>query len=518
MDKKALVAQEGWDPSIEQQTFGDQHPYASATPSGSGPDFDHTHPVPYIPQQSFPYIPEDAPPMYSTTNPLKTASAPPARNPQEYSSSPSRNSQEFIPPPSNPREQDDTYYPQGYQPVPQQETAPYAPLSQHHYNPHQSTPPANYGATINSPHPASVAPRRRRKACFRVPYTNVLHIPSQGFMPQEAKKVKLLLQVLLRAPADHHCDELHLIDDSCNLSDNAESDTTALVFPADKALDLQYAIRDGIVGNIVVRESTDWDDYPQRVVVHRTWRASSPKLSDAIRDFVSLDEANLKVIAGLELSFNSTEEKKEALKKNCVRVDVEIVYPLGWPGTGRLNVEAINGDINVKFDKILKDQPPTFDTLVLTTINGEIQLENVLVISNTTLTSANGQIYGSLRTAGAVEARMLNGPIDLAVDTNIIPGQREWNPKKLDVKLEALNGPITLEVPPSFQGHFKIEAIVGRASITAPVSIQYKKNTSNQISGWVSSDGREPLSVLPRMLLNSVNGNVKAKIGTSSRN
>lgn len=55
MDKKALLAQDGWDPSIEQQTFGDQHPYASATPPGPGPDFGSTYSVPYIPQQSFPY-------------------------------------------------------------------------------------------------------------------------------------------------------------------------------------------------------------------------------------------------------------------------------------------------------------------------------------------------------------------------------------------------------------------------------------------------------------------------------
>ncbi|KAG0325201.1 hypothetical protein BG000_001904, partial [Podila horticola] len=149
MDKKALLAQDGWDPSIEQQTFGDQHPYASATPPGPGPNFGPSHSVPYIPKQPFTYIPEDAPPMYSPKNPVKNASAPPPRNPQEY-----------IPPPPTPREQEDTYYPQGYQPVPQQETAPSAPPSPHHYDPHQSTSPANYGST-NSPHSASVAPRRK---------------------------------------------------------------------------------------------------------------------------------------------------------------------------------------------------------------------------------------------------------------------------------------------------------------------------------------------------------------------
>lgn len=253
-----------------------------------------------------------------------------------------------------------------------------------------------------------------------------------------------------------------------------------MFFPVDKTLDLHYAIRDDIVnakdwtrylpnknekrkkestlnfmflsliffqvGNIVVRESTDWDEYPQQVVVYRTWRASSPQLSDAMKDFVTLDEANFKVIAGMQLVFDSAEEKNKALKNNCVRVDVEIVYPISLPGTGRLKVETTNGDIHVKFDKILKDQPPTFDTLILATKLGEIQLENVLVISNTTLTSASGHIHGSLRTAGAVEARMLNGPIDLAINTNIIPGQKDWNPRKLDVKLDTLNGPVTLEV------------------------------------------------------------------------
>ncbi|KAG0025715.1 hypothetical protein BGZ82_009877, partial [Podila clonocystis] len=161
MDKKALLAQDGWDPSIEQQTFGDQHPYASATPPGPGPSFGPTHSVPYIPQQSFHNIPEDAPPMYSAKNPVKNASAPPLRNPQEYTSPSPRNPQANIPPPPFPRQQEDTYYPQGYQPVPQQETAPSAPPSQHHYGPHQSTLPVNYGAINNTPHSASVVPRRR---------------------------------------------------------------------------------------------------------------------------------------------------------------------------------------------------------------------------------------------------------------------------------------------------------------------------------------------------------------------
>ncbi|KAG0039557.1 hypothetical protein BGZ82_007665 [Podila clonocystis] len=341
---------------------------------------------------------------------------------------------------------------------------------------------------------------------------------SIGVELQEAEKVKLLLQVLLRAPADHHPDKLYLIDGNCNLSDNAESESAGMVFPANKTLDFYYEIRDGIVGNIVVREATDWDDEPNRVKVHRTWRASSTQLSDAMSDFVRLDEANSQVIAGLHLDFNSTKEKEEALKNNCVRADVEIVYPLGLPGTGRLKIEVTNGDIHVMFDKILKDQPPTFDTLILTTANGEIQLDNVLVISNTTLLSANGHVYGSLRTAGAVEAKVLNGPIDIAIDTGIIPGQTAWNPRKLDVKLDTLNGPVTLDVLPLFQGHFEMGAVVGRASITASDRIQYKKNTSNQVIGWVSVDGKEPLSKLPRIHLSSLNGNVKAKIGASSRN
>ncbi|KAF9311604.1 hypothetical protein BG003_007195, partial [Podila horticola] len=270
------------------------------------------------------------------------------------------------------------------------------------------------------------------------------------------------------------------------------------------------------IGKIVVREGTDWD-YDQ-VIVQRTWRASSPRLSDALEDFLTLDEANLKVRIGVHLVFNSSEERKEALRNNCARVDVEIVYPLARPGTGRLQVEVINGDIHVKFDKVHTDSPPTFDTLILTATNGEIQLENVPVINNTSLSSANGQVYGSLRTAGAVEAGVLNGPIHLAIDTSAIHSQKEWNPKNLDVKLDTLNGPVALEILPSFQGHFGIEAVVGRASITASDSIHYKKNTSNQVIGWVSSNGKEPISKLPRLRLSSLNGNVKTKIGTSPRN
>ncbi|KAF9383803.1 hypothetical protein CPC16_008753 [Podila verticillata] len=376
MDKKALLAQDRWDPSIEQETFGDQHPYASATPPGPGPNFGPSTSTPSNPRP-FPYIPEDAPPMYSSKDPVKNASAPLPRNPQEHVSPPYRNPQEG------------THYPQGYQPVPQ-EIDPY-------------------------------------------------------------------------------------------------------------------------VGNIVIREAADWD-IPDCVLVHRTWRTSSAKLSDAITDYISLDELKLTAELRIELNFNSTEERKQALRGNCARVDVEIVYPREMPGTGRLKVQVTNGDIQAVFDKVPGISPPTFETLILETTNGEIQLENVQVIGNTKLGAANGHVYGSLTTVGAVEASLLNGPIDLAINTGILPGVEKWNPEELDVDLETLNGPVTLEIHPSFQGHFEIVAAVGRTSITSSDKIHYKTSTSNKQIGWVSADGTEPTGRLPRMRLATVNGNIRAKI------
>lgn len=494
MDKKALLAQDRWDPSIEQETFGDQHPYASATPPGPGPNFGPSTSTPSNPRP-FPYIPEDAPPMYSSKDPVKNASAPLPRNPQEHVSPPYRNPQEG------------THYPQGYQPVPQ-EIDPYVPPPQHPYNPHQSTPPLsplsplppiNYGATNNALHSAnsSVAPKRRRlkrpkrsSGCYRCCCALLLVI--------------ILMSWFLK---DIWID----IDGNCNLPERAESDTSSYVLPANKTLDLSYTVVDGIVGNIVIREAADWD-IPDCVLVHRTWRTSSAKLSDAITDYISLDELKLTAELRIELNFNSTEERKQALRGNCARVDVEIVYPREMPGTGRLKVQVTNGDIQAVFDKVPGISPPTFETLILETTNGEIQLENVQVIGNTKLGAANGHVYGSLTTVGAVEASLLNGPIDLAINTGILPGVEKWNPEELDVDLETLNGPVTLEIHPSFQGHFEIVAAVGRTSITSSDKIHYKTSTSNKQIGWVSADGTEPTGRLPRMRLATVNGNIRAKI------
>ena len=195
----------------------------------------------------------------------------------------------------------------------------------------------------------------------------------------------------------------------------------------------------------MIREADNWD-ISNRVLVYRTWRTSSEKLSDAINDFLDLDEHKLTVDFGIELVFNSSEERKEALRGNCARADVEIVYPRAMPGTGRLKVQVTNGNIQAVFDKVPSLPPPTFETLILKTTNGEIQLKNVQVIGNTTLSIANGHVNGSLRTVGTVKASLLNGPIDLAISTGILPGVEKWNPKELDVKLETLNGPVTLEV------------------------------------------------------------------------
>ncbi|KAG0340719.1 hypothetical protein BG004_006293 [Podila humilis] len=302
-----------------------------------------------------------------------------------------------------------------------------------------------------------------------------------------------------------------LFGGNCTVSDLSFTSADVFGFPPGSIFDLSYAAQDGIIGNVAIKESDEWDE--KQIVVRVSYGASTAELFDSMSALILLNETAMVGSAAFFLRGVTPEAKKKLLRGNCARADVEIVYPRTRPGTGRLMVDILNGDISAEFDRHLGSKPATFDELVLKSMNGDIQLEHVPVLKNLTMFTANGHIYGSVRTGSVLGVSVVNGPIDLAVDTVPIPGaDKHWNAMGLDANLLTINGHITLDISPSFEGHFELETAVGRPSVVAKDPINYVTKTATNLKGWVSADGQEPVTVLPKLAMFAANGNVKVKV------
>ncbi|KAF9422060.1 hypothetical protein BGZ94_008658 [Podila epigama] len=431
MDKKQHPIPD--DSAVERDTFGSQHPFAAASPSGPAPNFGPSNLPPLG-------VPGDVPPTYSPREqPLASASAPPPRNPQPFQ-------------------------PNGYQPVPQEDTSvfppppPPPPLPVEHTGQREQYPsepqyPSNYGAIRNKSPPPQL-----------------------------------------------------IIGDSCAIPDTSQNIESELQLPAAENFELKVAVED-IPSNVIVKESEDSQEKTIKLVFG--WQASNDKLLNAIGHTLVLNSTHSDASFKIFVRGDGT-EKKRLLRENCAQATVKLIYPRSIRGTGRLKVDVLSGDIHFKFSKSPSEPPPFFGSLVLYTVSSDIQLENVPVLHSIKIESVNGRVHGSLRTAGVVNIGLVNGAIDLTVDTEDAMQTKDPSDSQLDIQLSTVNGPIDLAMLNTFHGHFDLMSSVGRPSIESPDQIHYKTKTTSKAIGWVSADGKEPARSLPRMNLHSFNGNVKA--------
>ncbi|KAF9427565.1 hypothetical protein BGZ94_004653 [Podila epigama] len=264
-------------------------------------------------------------------------------------------------------------------------------------------------------------------------------------------------------------------------------------------------------GNVIVKESDDWKD--DTLKIHYIWQASNARLFDAIYNALDSQTVDAKrtITFDFFLKAGSTEEKKRLLRQGCARVDTEIIYPRAKPGTGRLDVQIAHGTIQMQFDKVLNNPMPSFDVLMLTSLLGDVHLENVPVLNHTKIDAMDGHVYGSIRTSGKLDVFMSEGPIDLAVQPLNTTDHDQSN---LDIQFISIRNSISLDVPSSFYGHFNLSTTVGQATLTARDrdTIYYTTKISNETVGWVSRDAREPTRALPRIALQSFIGNLDMKI------
>ncbi|KAG0313013.1 hypothetical protein BGZ99_009150 [Dissophora globulifera] len=496
-DKKNLSLVDWASPSDEQLTFGSQSPYASsgsvhpAAPYdlGAGSDAAGLSPTaPSAPEESL-LIPADAPPMYTKdpSLPIQELPTPQQRAPQAPQqlrpvpvSQPvqqARSPHQALPQdlqqgqPYSPQQQ---YYPQSHQPLLQQQQHPT-------YHPSAGVP-VNYGATPSLPYEGSVVPRG----------------PDAGFSnpasdPQRRR--------------------------SCWVDpDTANTRKDFKTISPSSDLGLKLDVLDGITGNVVVKESESWSDLYVRVNV--VMQATSSELLRGLE--LSLVGEAPKVNAKVHISDTyDSETKKRLMREHCARADVEIVYPRAHPGTGKLQVSVVNGEVTMNIGRRY-GMPATFDEVQVSLTNGDVNFDNLIVGKLFEANVGNGHAMGLIRTTGKVVVIVMNGPVHMELDSEHMKDDWKVGGKDMDVDITSVNGRVNLELYRRFVGHFDVtngngQKNINLASDSKNDTIVYTARSAKQLKGWISADGTEPQGSLPRLNLVTVNGPISLDVGTGHK-
>ncbi|KAF9090788.1 hypothetical protein BGX23_005729 [Mortierella sp. AD031] len=548
-------------PLDEQATFGNQAPFASTGPSA--------------PHDPYFTIPADVPPMYSEgpsplaprdpqTQTYLPPSAPQPRAPQHAPSSPYPLQPQqspypsYLPPAGQPPSGPVSAYPQQ-----QQQQQPYYPPQQQPF--YGAGPSTNYGATSNGapspfphnnnlpnhqgyyydntgkpyvpvatgPHPSS-APSGRRGSVSSDSDCSSNHHRRSSHRRKRKKSgncctcccltilfIFLYCWYLVRSFA--------FPDYSCSATDDYESTVDVQYLTVVPGLNYKYMATEEITGNIEVNESDEWDQKDIRIRVVK--KAASKSVLDLITH--TLKEVDGTHVSRIHLDDSLSKKAKERIgrsSKSCVNADVQITYPRSPPpppsssslpsslpkgllALGSLDLSTISGQISVKMKKNNKGY--SLDSLAVEVVNGDLEIENLVVERKTKVEITNGQVSGNLTTTGEVETGIVNGAVDLAITTTPEREERpNWNPGNLNIMVKIVNGPVTLTLRDHFHGHFALDSLVGKPTFDLPPEdrITTTSKPGKKLEGWISENGKEPPGALPKLTIQSVVGAIKIKV------
>ncbi|KAF8984325.1 hypothetical protein BGZ46_008304 [Entomortierella lignicola] len=532
-DKKKLPPQADW--ASEQETFGSQSPYAStaSVPYASEP---LPPTAPTGPSAPYP-VPADAPPMY-TEDPIIKPSAPlsprhpqgfptsstpylPQQQPQpqqhQYQQPPPSQYQPPIPPP----QVNHAYHPpQGPPPSQQPQYQQHMPVPQHN-QPQQYHPSAiNYGATAN--------PNTRYYPAPRGPPNDSCSSDEERPIRRRHKKKKktssccsccCLTIIFIVLMCWYFGGSIEFSDGSCYISDDSASRTSSQTLSASQDLALKFEIIDGLSGNINVKESESWSD--QDVRIRTVMRASTSELLRELEQSFTNNKESARVWVHIKDS-NDKETKKRLTRQGCARADVEIIYPRARPGTGKLDLSSINGEINVQLNNHTTAGAKglaSFEELQISLKNGDVNLDKTIVSNKLSAEVVNGHVSGTISTAGNVYSRIINGYIDLSIDTTL--RRDDWDVNNFKVSMSTVNGRIAVKLVKRFLGHFTLSSAIGKPNLRLPSSstdvIKYISRTGYEVKGWISENNEEP-KTSSQLDLKTVNGNILVEVETEKNN
>ncbi|KAG0012269.1 hypothetical protein BGZ80_000090 [Entomortierella chlamydospora] len=270
---------------------------------------------------------------------------------------------------------------------------------------------------------------------------------------------------------------------TCSIPEDAQILTFNQVIDPNVFRELSLRLDKGITGDVVV--STSRDPAQRDILIKASMRASTPTMLQFISHELHLTNGSYRR-AESTIFMNMTEsELNQALKRNCTRVNIDIIFPRYLTEYGIIEINSLyRGNVKVNYDReFLSDQ------LFIRSTSGNVALDYVIVRDELNVEARSGSIYAMAAVKRAV--RMTASDTVQLISTS--------TSSSLDVTAVSLRGRAIVTSQRRFYGHFLIWSSQSRPELIGPSDYLVVTTSDNHtIEGFYTSNGWEPPR-LPRL-------------------
>ncbi|KAF9350842.1 hypothetical protein BGX26_011021 [Mortierella sp. AD094] len=150
--------------------------------------------------------------------------------------------------------------------------------------------------------------------------------------------------------------------------------------------ELTLRLDKGITGNVVV--STSRDRKQRDILITASMRASTPTMLQLISHELYLTNGTSRRAESTIFMDMSGSELNQALKRNCTRVNVDIIFPRHLTEYGIIEIESLyRGNVKVQYDREFWS-----DEFFIRTTNGDVELNDVIVKDELNVEAKSGSI------------------------------------------------------------------------------------------------------------------------------
>ncbi|KAF8984330.1 hypothetical protein BGZ46_008309, partial [Entomortierella lignicola] len=137
-----------------------------------------------------------------------------------------------------------------------------------------------------------------------------------------------------------------------------------------------------------VKVYTARDRNQSDIIIRTSMKASSPTMLQVMTPQLTVDPLRSKAESRIFLNLRSNKEIDQALKRNCTKVNVEIIFPKSVSKYDVFEVLSLyKGDVRIEYDReVISNQ------LFVEAENGHVKLRNVVVNDELNVEARGGSI------------------------------------------------------------------------------------------------------------------------------
>ncbi|KAG0205284.1 hypothetical protein BGX28_003086 [Mortierella sp. GBA30] len=283
----------------------------------------------------------------------------------------------------------------------------------------------------------------------------------------------------------------------CQIPDDAEVLAFNQTIDVTKYSGLSFKLDQGISGDIVVSQSRIRSEKDIQIFMYM--KASTPSMLGNMA--ASLDVEPRNSLARSRVFMNMTNsDLKNALKKNCTWVDVEIIFPYRLDG-GFESLEIYNtfkGNIQIRLDDVLLREK-----LILQTTRGDVTVKDVAIVRKVNIVANDGRIDARVTADGVV---VLKASRDVELELSS-------RSNRLDMKVSSTSDDVIVILTRSFYGHISLSSSSERPELMAGCCFYVTRSDNHTLKGYFSMSGYEPY-YLPRIEIDGPAGATLEVLGS----